>query len=1104
MKNPFRKIRWRRLPRRLAKGLLRVVLMLVAILLLSVILLDLYCEVQGLPAWAMDMVQGELMRHGVRCDVREIRAGLLSSVTVEDGTFTATRHGMDIVLRADRVKARLGLRALLTRQPFIKTLDVSGATLSFRGNRREALLPHVVDFSGELRPQVGGAYAISARGLTEGVSVRVTGRIRNAKALWQRRTPPAAEDDRLARALETATRALRQCRFGNRDAAIELTVDADAADWSDVAVAGHWNVSDIVLQGTLAQTFKGQFTASRKQIVFRELMVRLNREEHLFGKVVLEPDTRRVWAEVEGQCAPGTAFGLIKVAEPDWLQRLDFTTPLSFKTTLHPSPWADRGKWHMEVACEASDFALRDMPVKHVEAQIELRDRTIKIPAFAWDVANERTGEQAKGSVTIWPAEKLFSLDLTASLDWRRRCRQLGIPLPAFLRQLDTGSTPPHVRVALAKSPYDWTQWCGSASVRAEKVAVAGMSCNGLRTDVQFGGDTLRVENLRLQLGTPGTVVSGRIDVQLPNENRTQVQLDYDLSACHRDGTAPAQLAAFAGAVVWDPATARVSARGEGTTRLARAYHALGPALGLQRHDRLAEYHCTGKPVRVRFTLPECGTDSDGWRVNAEAKGEGIRYRDLLVKEVESRVSIGKRQLSFTDLRGTTVGGEAFRLNLALSFSPFTLNVSDGELRGNPLLVETFIQGRRPKQDYRHIWQGFTWDKEPPPLFRVPALLYRQEPKGGEWHLEMRGTGEFEEVTLHEVRAKRLTLGVKLDLPGTVSVSDVVFTTDDTVVKGNVQVNTDGVPSCDFQIAAEDGGCDPRVVLRMIRPGLEKNLGTMEFASDSKVTCTGAFFLAKDPRLNLAGTVETKRWHWEDVRLTDVVAKWGLRGSEIRWDIAKATCCKGTVQSTGVYDTVTRIGSLAIEGSGASLNAMMTEFELGEAKPENEAKVALSGRVRFLRDWAGRPLQLAGTGRVVLSEGDLWRVPILSQLGDLLDVPFLRSLSLRSLGKITALRADLAFDGERVAIPNLVTDGTAVSLSGSGEYSWRTERIEFDMVGHTFRKYGFVSWFSKPLSWVFRAQLVGTREDYKWRLNNAVKQAIMGEGSSESRRIEDP
>ncbi len=1110
MKNPFRNIRWRRLPHILAKGSLRVTLMLLGVLLVLVVLVDLYCEVQGLPDWAVDMIRGELTRRGVRCEFRQMRVGLLSAVTIEDATVIGSQNGMDIVLQADRIKARVGLRALLSHQPFIHTLDISGASLNCEGSDRTLLLPFIADFSAELRPQAGGAYAFNARGTYEGVKVRVAGQLRDAEALWRRKPKSPAEphgESRLPALLDTITRNLRQCRFGGSDAALEVTVDADAADWSEYAVMGNWNVSNLMLQGTLAQTCKGQFTASPRQIVLRDLMVRLNREEHFFGKVVVEPPTRRFWAEIEGQCTPSTTFHLANLPEPEWIQRFGFAVPVGFKAVLHPAPWDDRSKWHLEAACEASGFALRDMPVKRFQAQLEWQDRILQVPSFTWDIASDRTGEQAKGKATVWPADGQFALAMQATVDWRQRCRQLGVRLPPPLLRLDTGSAPPQVDLAIERSPYLWTEWRGKATVRTEQIAYAGKSGGNLQADIEFGGDTVRVGNLQLAIGSPGTTVTGRLEIGLPTQDRQRLQIGYDLAARYQNGATATELAALAGEVLWRPDAERISLRGEGTTRLARTFRSLGPALGLPDNEQFHILQCTTQPVHIRFAIPECRDNFRDWRFNADIDGTDVLYDDLHLKKVATNLSVAPHEVDLTNLAGTTAADETFKIDLALSFSPLSVTVTNGELHGDPLLVETFIRGRQPRQNYRRVWEGFTWDKDHFPSFRVPSLVYRLDPRNGEWRLEMRGTAEAEQVSLRGVQARHLTLAAKLDLPGTVEVTDVVFATDEATVKGNVKVSTDGVPSCDFHFSAEDGGCDPRMVIRMIQPSLEEYLGTMDFAHNSQVTCTGSFFLAKDPRLNLAGTLQTPRWHWGKVDLTDVTARWGVRNTEIRWDIAKATCCQGTVASTGFYDTVTRVGNLALEVEEASLNAVVENFGIGQAKPEHEAKLSASGRVRFLRDWAGRPLQLMGGSRLNITEGDLWRVPVLSQLGELLDLPLLHRLSkggTMGLGRISALRADLNFNGEQVLVPNLVTDGTVISLSGSGEYSWRTDRLEFDVAGEAFRDMSLISWVTSPLSWVFNARLSGTSKDYKWRMNNALKRAILGEEESEKRRLDNP
>ncbi|MDX9979369.1 MAG: hypothetical protein RBU25_04885, partial [Lentisphaeria bacterium] len=325
---------------------------------------------------------------------------------------------------------------------------------------------------------------------------------------------------------------------------------------------------------------------------------------------------------------------------------------------------------------------------------------------------------------------------------------------------------------------------------------------------------------------------------------------------------------------------------------------------------------------------------------------------------------------------------------------------------------------------------------------------------------------------------------------------------------GEVKVSTDGVPRCDLRLATEEGGCDPRLVLRLINPEIEGYLDTMQFSPASAVTCSGSFLLAKEPHLNLTGTLHTPRWQWAKVELADVAAEWGLRGSEIRWDIERASFCQGTVASTGLYDTVDRAGTLAVELENASLTTIVTAFGTGQAVPESDSKVAFSGRARFLRDWAGRPVQLTGGGQLDITEGDLWRVPVLSQLGALLDLPLLHRLSrgtATGLGQISALRADLIFDGERVSVPHFFTDGTVISLTGTGEYSWRTDRVEFDVAGEAFRQMGgLVSLVTSPISWVFNARLSGTSKDYRWRMNNALRRAILGEEDSDKNHLGPP
>ncbi|MDX9982377.1 MAG: hypothetical protein RBU25_20315, partial [Lentisphaeria bacterium] len=491
MKNPFRNFRWHRFAFHLTKGTVRVALLVAGIMIGAMVLFDLYCEVQGLPGWAADMVRGELARRGVRGEFREIRAGLLTSIVAEDVVLAATHQGVEFTLQADQVKARLGYHALLSRQPFLQTLDLSGASLRCTSRDRAAVLPCIGDLRADLRPHAGGAYAINLRGLFEGVDLRLAGYVRNAEALWQSRPESPEQDQRLPELLESVTAAFRQCRFGSGDASLEATVDVDAENWGEYAVMGNWNIANLMLRGMLTQTCKGQFTVSPRQIVLRDVAVRLNRDEHLLGKMVLEPARRQFWAEIEGRSTLGTIYQLTATDQPGWVRRFGLTTPFGFKAVLHPAPWDNPAQWHVELACEASGFALRDLPVQRFEARAEIRDRTVRIPAFLWDIEGERNGEKIEGSATIWPGEGQFALEVAGAADWRLRSRQLGIRLPPPLLRLDTGPVPPRFRLARERSPFAWQQWQGNASLRADQLVYGQIRGGSLEADIRFGGETL-------------------------------------------------------------------------------------------------------------------------------------------------------------------------------------------------------------------------------------------------------------------------------------------------------------------------------------------------------------------------------------------------------------------------------------------------------------------------------------------------------------------------------------------------------------------------------------------------------------------------------------
>ena len=146
-------------------------------------------------------------------------------------------------------------------------------------------------------------------------------------------------------------------------------------------------------------------------------------------------------------------------------------------------------------------------------------------------------------------------------------------------------------------------------------------------------------------------------------------------------------------------------------------------------------------------------------------------------------------------------------------------------------------------------------------------------------------------------------------------------------------------------------------------------------------------------------------------------------------------------------------------------------------------------------------LQLTGNGKLNIADGNLWTVPILAQLGKLLDITFLSRLSggrLSGLGRISALDADLEFKGDRVAVPRFSTDGTILSLQGQGDYWWPTGKVDFSVKGETLSGVNVLWVALKPLSWVFDARLTGTLDKHDWRMASGLRRVLTGENPDRS------
>ena len=266
----------------------------------------------------------------------------------------------------------------------------------------------------------------------------------------------------------------------------------------------------------------------------------------------------------------------------------------------------------------------------------------------------------------------------------------------------------------------------------------------------------------------------------------------------------------------------------------------------------------------------------------------------------------------------------------------------------------------------------------------------------------------------------------------------------------------------------------------------------------------------------------------DKLKLVDVEATWSYSSNGLAWNVMKGSFMDGSLRSRGVYEPDNSRGEFLVfinrlpykniealtkkkddknkkdakktktNGDKAETDETLTQKEDGKTEKddtkseENDVPGVVNGEFhgRFLAGWAGRPLHMEGGGHVAIREGDLCKLPLLKQLNEVLPGG---NASRSTLGRISQLDADVEFLGNRLAINDVYTDGTIMSLRAKADYSFEDQRVKILVNGVPLQEVGILSLALRPLTWAFQAERDGTLDnwdDSKWRLKSGLLQLL--------------
>ncbi len=237
----------------------------------------------------------------------------------------------------------------------------------------------------------------------------------------------------------------------------------------------------------------------------------------------------------------------------------------------------------------------------------------------------------------------------------------------------------------------------------------------------------------------------------------------------------------------------------------------------------------------------------------------------------------------------------------------------------------------------------------------------------------------------------------------------------------------------------------------------------------------------------------------QDYVLTDLRGPLTYRNDELALHNITANAYGGRITGQFHLAPQERGGTLQLVINGMKLEHLPTADDTNDERKDrpNEMHGAIDAQIGTRFSYEGEQgLVIHGNGEMTIGDGAIWRFPILSEFLDLLNrVNLLAKLRLvpdEEFGRITQLKSTFEFQGNRIYVDSMRTNGSILALSGEGYYWWKTQGVDFRLQAHLLRNLLPVPLF-KPFMAFFERRRLGTLKDGRWEELTALRDVFRSE-----------
>ncbi len=1084
-------------------------------LLILLLLGDFWLESHGLAGSTCDKWFG--IGDGPLLKCKRIKAGIFNGVVLQGVSFDMNTKAGPLVVNARRIAGKMNWFGLTEDYGWIpNSVEAHGVKMDLLGIHHDSIIKGEISEC-RLTFEADEQLVVSLKGETLRIRLDVNGRFANAREFIKRlpkESDPVTPDPELSAKLEEISKRLHSIDQLSDESFIRVEVEADCLDWMNGRVDCHFSMPDLLVNDVVVSKFRGHLHGGMVALRFDGLNIILSRSEVLNGHGVFYPKTMELEAEVDGEMAPATACQLAGIETKDWLSHRIHIPVLSFNGVL-PKCELDWRKMSPELSCSLkTSFEAFGTVVEHGDFKLTCHDSQIVAEHFSLVVSTDES-EYISGSLTLDLNDMRVEGELDGRIIWLERLKGYGVSLPWKIINSNGDAADFEAKVNL--SSFDLKGLDVEGHLRDTGLHFLTQSCNLMDMKFSMKNGEFSIDPLKMKLREMDDAVSFNAKCNiLEGMKLGQFKTEFQLDAMARPDLKSewGKGLSCSGSVTYRPEGNKLAINcGKSYCHPDWIYQTYCRRLNLGMSYVFVLFGTQDTPVEFTLDVPEWPLDNfDEWKLTASVSGENCHFGTFRAKTTECDVMVTSQAVEITDIRALTVDDENLLLDIRVQYSPLEFSIKDLELKGNPVLASAFILNSNAQTIYRNIWKDITWDETNKPLLRMPTLIYKD---ASPWTLTMTGHINAENVLYHDYRGKKLDLVITLDLPSALSVKPITLETENGDVYGEVSVTYGGVPQLTFLIDGEEGHLNPKTLLTTINKDFVNYLQDINFSDDSRLSCTGEMFLNGDPRISVHGSLASPEVRWRlpqqkdanasgkkktvisELKLSDMEATWSYSSNGLMWNVTKASFMDGAVRSSGVFEPDHGRGEFLVFVDDLpydNINKLMEKKDdkKDEKIPERKAPGVVKGELhgRLLAGWAGRPLHMEGGGHVAIRQADLWNVPLLKQLSEVLPGG---NGSGSTLGRISQLDANVEFLGNRLAVTDVYTDGTIMSLRAKADYSFEDQRVKLQVNGVPLQEVGILSLALRPLTWAFQAERDGTLDAWdesRWKMKSGLSQLL--------------